>query len=181
MERYERDTEVLSLDGLAASQWYHAVQTAGHPVPTGFNWQGLAQGAALRARITEAEESLAWAEMSVAVYGRLSKEYPEKTFDQSEMYCRASTIEKHGIDGGHHLRNPDVIFDWFRETAPVDVAGVQALIDRLADPMTVEFEEQVVKPLRDLKERLHVLRALEEDCAIPQDIAAYFPFWHDLP
>ena len=191
MDELTRDTEVLSLSGSEALSWYQSVvaDQVGkgqggladvRGVPTDFQWPSLAQGAALRARLCESNESLAWADLAINVFGQLAAELPASRFAESEMLCRVSMIEKHG-QSSDGICDPKVVVDWFRESVPHDFDGTQRLIQRLAEEMSVDFESQVVSPLRDTKSCLNVIRALPDGCVIPDDVQKFLPLWVELP
>ena len=97
------------------------------------------------------------------------------------MHCVVAMIEKHGAESGQRLRDPDVIFDWFRQSQPEDYEGTLQLIQRLTAEMSEEFEADVVAPLRNTKSRLNVIRSLPESCTTPADIQQYFKLWAELP
>lgn len=182
LKEYCSDTEVLSQSGTAALTWYESIRDGGRRVRKDFDWLGLANGASLRARITDDEESLAWASLSSSVFQRLKREHPDADHDLGEMYCRAATIEKHGPKSDGSLGDPEVLFSWFRESVSASsVEEVQSLIDRLMDELTDEFVNEVVTPLRRMKTRMTVIRALPADCPVPDDIAQLLRLYHHLP
>ena len=181
MDEITRDTEVLSLDGEQALAWFRDTQSGSQPVPVGFQWQSLAAGAALRARISSDAESLAWAELAFDVFSRLSEEKPNGDFGESAMHCVVAMMEKHGVVTGDRLRDPDVIFDWFRESQPEDYEGTLRLIQQLTAEMSEAFETSVVAPLRNTKSRLNVIRLVPDSCEAPADIQQYLKLWGELP
>lgn len=181
LEEYCSDMEVLSQSGADALTWYESTRQGDRRVRTDFDWSGLAKGASLRARITDGDESLAWATLSSSVFQQLSREHPDGDHDLGEMYCRVATIEKHGVKSDGSLGDPDVLFCWFRESVTASVEDTQMLIDRLMDELTDEFVNEVVTPLRRMKTRMTVIRALPDDCAVPDDIAKLLLLYHQLP
>ncbi len=181
MDAITRDTEVLSLDGEQALAWLRATESGTKAVPAGFQWQSLAAGAALRARITSDTESLSWAEVAVDVFSRLSQEKPNSDFGESAMHCVVAMMEKHGVVAGDRLRDPNVIFQWFRESQPEDYEGTLKLIQQLTAEMSEEFETNVVAPLRNTKSRLNVIRSLPASCETPADIQPFVKLWGELP
>lgn len=181
MDEISRDTEVLSLTGEKALAWYQAIASGKRATASDFQWQSLAQGAALRARITEADESLAWAELATSVFDRLASETPAGSFAESSMYCRVAMIEKHGVQANDRLRDPAMLFQWFREEQPADYEGTLRLIQRLTDEMSEDFEAEIVSPLRNIKSRLNVIRALPSTCEVPEDVRQFVKIWADLP
>jgi len=182
LEEYCSDAEVLSQSGADALSWYTSTKDGGRRVRKDFDWSGLAKGASLRARITDGEESLAWASLSSNVFQNLRKENPDGDHDLGEMYCRVAMIEKHGVKSDGSLGDPEVLFAWFRESITIStVEETQRLIDRLMDELTDEFVDEVVTPLRQMKTRMTVIRALPKDCPIPDDISQLLRLYQQLP
>lgn len=181
LAEYCSDAEVLSQSGATALAWYESTKEGDRQVRKDFDWSSLAKGASLRARITDGDESLAWATLSSTVFRHLNQEHPDAGHDLGEMYCRVAMIEKHGAKTGGSLGDPDVLFAWFRENVTTSVEQTQSLIDRLMDELTDEFVNEVVTPLRRMKTRMTVIRALPDECPVPDDIAQLLRLYHHLP
>ncbi len=181
MDDFPADTDILSQTGAQALNWFQSVAAGSQKARQDFDWLGLAKGAALRARIHDREESLAWAELAVAAFLKLDTEQPGREHDHSGMYCRSAMIEKHGEQSGHGLRDANELYDWFRSRLPVDYDATLTLIRRLSEEMSAEFETEVVAPLREIRNRLTVIKSLPEDCLIPPDVEQFVKLYHQLP
>lgn len=181
MDEIYSDTEVLSLSGGEALEWFLAVSAKRRPTPVDFDWLGLAKGAALRARIADRDQSLAWAELCAAVYQQLGSVEPNASHDIGEMYCRVAMIELHGEQSGDDLRDPETVYCWFRETLPKSYEETLQLRERLMDEITDDYVNDVVKPLQAVKKRLTIIRAMPDNCILPPDLDEFSQLYHSLP
>lgn len=174
------DADTVIANGvLAAQRWLENAET--HPAAALFDWHGFAEAAATLAHgassITDAD---AWAAVSVRAYERLSlREEEPRLFELSAMNLRAAMIQRFGTCDGHLVRDVKILVEWFRRTAmPIHDAKRVAQELRSLPPEQWSKHVDRLRPLRALKNRISVFRALDDP---PSDVVPWLDLWSLLP
>jgi hypothetical protein len=174
---------LLKGEALAAQQWVENAESNPDSVP-GFNWHGLAEGAATNAHkavtLTDAD---AWAAISVRTYDRLAipaSDVERRSLELSAMHLRASMIERHGAAHEHPVRDPQTLVGWFRKTIPMPPKQAELEASQLRALPADRWSEHTdrVRALRALKNRIGVFRTLDEP---PDELRPWLRLWPLLP
>ncbi len=178
--------QILALSGTEALAWFRSIDEARISRRDEFNWYLLAEGTGLEAQVSPADDdSLAWAMICTCVYDRLAMEadtdFDSHIFASSSMHCRIAMMDRHGPISGDPVRDPAVVFSWFRKHLPTDYVGIQALLDRLDREDWRTIVVDVLRPLRFLKCRLNAINHLASFVEIPEDIQQYQAIMDRLP
>lgn len=107
--------EVLDLPPAALLAWVQQRINGELEASASFNWHGMAQVAAMNARVQET--SAIWAEIAILVYSWLAQRSEPRiaaSFRLSEMHVRAHQISLFGALSGHAIRDPQLLVTWFR-------------------------------------------------------------------
>jgi len=78
-----------------------------------FNWLGLAQCAADRARTMPSKSWACVAIEACRILVDMSPPEHQQNHERRAMFVRAGLINAQGADRGDPVTNPDVVFDWF--------------------------------------------------------------------
>ncbi|MBE9041397.1 hypothetical protein IQ235_11450 [Oscillatoriales cyanobacterium LEGE 11467] len=111
---------LLCQDVEIVREWLTSIIENKTKLPDNFNWLGLAEVAASRARkivLELTEKSLQWAEISIATYEILDRidtsvRSGDSSYTNSAMWLRVYLIGHLGFQNDRIL-NPQIIFDWF--------------------------------------------------------------------
>ena len=137
--------------------WLQRVRSGQEKVPEGFNWLGLAEGAAFNAR---SETDLTWTKVAISIYEDLanhSKNSDSHSFMLSSLNLRVYMIAKLGVVSGDAILDSDKIIHHFFSTVKFPYEWVEK---KASDWTRLELKE--IKELRRIKNYLAVIRFLME-------------------
>lgn len=150
-----------------------------------FNWLGLAEVAAQNTCSgngnKHSKPNLDWAKIAFAVY-----EYLERRSDTtdnwrislecSEMLLRTNIIISGGYDDNEEaLKNVDVVLRWFTQSLNVSFSEVEKRASSLH-----ELGRSEILALRQIKNRLSVIKVLYQNYSLPPEIAPEIEKWLSL-
>src|SRR5436190_15026549 len=124
MSKMDREN-LLSGRAATARDWFERTVRDAAAWPADFNWHGFAEGAALRARSCgdPVREADSWAEIALAVYGRLATEatdeFTRHTFELAAMNLRAWLISRFGAVAAHPVRDWSLLVNWFLRSTTI--------------------------------------------------------------
>jgi len=133
-----------------------------------FFWHGLAEGASYKATrtsyVNSNEDKLGWATIAVKIYAYMASTLhalAPDSFENSAMMLRAFMIGKYGNIPGHPLLDVGEVERWFFQRLPMTLVEAQ---NKCPLPLSV-YKNQIatVRELRAIKNRLNVIKALNED------------------
>lgn len=173
---------LLTGDVLTAKRWLENVEANPARLPSDFNWHGFAQGAANNAQAAATlSDADAWASISVHAYERRqSKHEQSASFELSAMHLRSWMIRRYGASEASPVRNPRMLVDWFRSRVTMPLADAEYETAKLRALPVERWSEHldVLRTLRALKNRINVLRTLDDP---PEEIRAWLNLWSQLP
>ena len=149
------------------------------------NWLGIAQGCATIAGSPAAgseETGKQWASISVRVYRKLreieSSQGIVESLQRSEMHLRSLFVIKYGDDPHSPIFNLDSIANWFLD----DVQDTPSDVHQAATVWR-QLPIDDIRKLRRLKNRISVLRNLEENDFLTNypTLQPWLKLWHILP
>ncbi len=112
--------DLLQQDACDVLAWVKQVREGKLQSPINFNWHGLAEAAAMEARLNYGNDSsvinLSWAEVATSIYdylGRRAGESAGESFLISSMLLRAAMIAECGAIPGHPVLDIDRVINWF--------------------------------------------------------------------
>lgn len=187
----KRENKLPSLDTLLQQspaqlyQWVQAIREGLEQVPQDFNWLGLAEAAALRARFgddqTSSQPDLEWAKVAILIYNQIISEATpvyRASLERSVMSLKAYLIDKLGIVPDDPILDVNQIVQWFFEKLHISLKEAEekaALWQSLA-------KEEILE-LRQIKNRLAIIKTLAESNLLPpnQELSAWLALREKLP
>lgn len=175
------------------SAWLESVRGGRREAPENFNWHGLAQTAASLAQEADAPEAqLGWARVAVAVYDWLAGQpgVAPDSFTASAMNLRADMISRLGDEPGHPVLDMSLVTGWFWDRLPMPfeeaeraAAAWREKLDSGKVSEMTEPEVEKVRSLRQIKNRLGVIRQLVAARRLPPDpeLGAWLALRERLP
>ena len=154
---------LLTKDSLTVQRWLDAVLSDHEAVSDEFNWLGLAQSSAQKARAqSDRVEALKWATIALSVYRYLATKRDVKSvsnsYELSAMSLRAAIICKFGIIIDHPVQNIQTIVTWFGERTSFERDKLILVIDKWR---LLPIEQ--IRELRQIKNRLSVIELLMDN------------------
>jgi hypothetical protein len=158
--------------------WIRSVWIGQQRAPEKFNWLGLADAAALRAR---SQQDLSWAKVASMLYERLADEADlsgREKYIESAMQLKAYMITKIGPVPGDSVLDINQILHWFFENLKF---SPEEATQKSTVWKTLSIED--IRELRLLKNRLSVLTLLVNSGKIKpnQELSAWLLLRNKLP
>ena len=159
-----------------------------HPHPNkDINWLGIAEIASSNTRIKSntMDVSLVWAEIAVLVYEYLSSPITKTnvshvSFECSAMFIRVYCIAQFGIQKNDMLRDPQTVVEWFLVNTGMSLDEAKAQSKKW-----IELPREQISALRQIKNRLNVVKELYKDRHVPSNslssIESWIAIWQELP
>jgi hypothetical protein len=152
---------LLQQDASDVLAWAKQVREGKLQSPINFNWHGLAEAAAMEARLNYGDDSpvlnLSWAEVATSTYDYLAKLAGEsgESFLISSMLLRAAMIAESGAILGHPVLDIDRVINWFFD-------GLKMSPDEAKQKATTWRNCSIneIRELRKIKNRLKVISVL---------------------
>jgi hypothetical protein len=201
-EAVELLNSLLELDCSQAKDWLSRVWQEEDQVPNGFNWLGLAEAAAFKARKEINPKlktpNLVCAEVATTIYDFLANREinsaTKESFWQSSMMLRAYMIRRFGVVSHDPVLDVEKITSWFLDGLD-QYQDVQAQISEWREAFTAyqqsvdqvqnleNFPLEKLQQLRRIKTRLGVLKFLYEDVRIKptEEISKWLAIRKHLP
>lgn len=154
--------ELLQQDACDVLTWVKQVREGKLQSPINFNWHGLAEAAAMEARLNYGDNSptlnLSWAEVATSIYdylANLAGESAGESFLISSMLLRVAMIADFGAIPGHPVLDIDQVINWFFDSLKMspDEAKQKA-------PNWRNCSINEIRELRKIKNRLKVIFVL---------------------
>lgn len=176
---------LLQEDVLHVLAWIDEVRMSRQEVPGNFNWLGLAEAAALRAR---SALDPAWARVAIAAYDQITG--PDKPRDREAILCssmqlRAYMIATLGPRPGDTVLDPEVVLNWFTANLPFSLDHATKVVASLRglDEQGMRQRIDEMRQMRRLKNRTFVLKTLSSSDRIQlsQEAQSWIALWDELP
>ena len=180
LQSSEQLNNLLQQDATYVQTWLKRIESHSLNPPEGFNWLGLAEAAAFKAR---SASNLAWAEVATWVYQRLVAEAnnnmrQKESLMISLMMLRATMITKLGAITGHLVLDIDQLTQWFNES----LMGSFEEVAKKAGNWR-EYQVEDIRDLRLIKNRLKVISILADSnkCVLDKELKAWLALREQLP
>ncbi len=166
-------------------QWVQSVRAGLKQVPHDFNWSGLAEAAALRARYgndqTSSQPDLEWAKVAILIYSYLMDEVdsPNRaSLEHSEMSLKAYLTGKLGAVPNDPILDVDQIIQWFFENLHISLDEAE----KKASSWRKLAKEEILE-LQQIKNRLAIIKTLADSNLLPpnQELSAWLALREKLP
>lgn len=152
------------------------ITIAEHKVPDNdFNWLGLAEVASTNTQnnTNSMETSLAWAQIAILVYEYLSSasiQTDRNSFECSAMLVRVYCIGRFGKQKNKKIRDPQIVVDWFLSNTSIS-------LDEAEEQAKRDLSLNQILELRQIKNRLNVLKELYKDGNVPANSLSSIENW----
>jgi hypothetical protein len=193
--------ELLEKKPEEVQTWWKNVCLGNQNVPDKFNWHGLADCAASKARelVNKFSEdhrySLIWAEVAVSIYEFLAQKYPNasESYLYSSMTLRAYMILNFGVISGYSVLDTNKIVKWFFDNLNISYQEAfiksadwqAAILTKNPEEMRKKFENNLedIRILRFIKTRLNVIKLLCQSSTFQpsQELKDWISLWKQLP
>ena len=166
-------TTLLASAPSAVKRWLTNVEPGQQSPSQKFDWLGLAEATASKAR---SEMDLDWAEIAISIYNQLARKVDSPSRKESLMYSqmnlRAFFISRLGPTANHLVLDPQPIVKWFFDNLRISVEEASEKASHWT-----ELDIESIRELRRIKNRLAPIKLLKDARMLPQDFDSMLSSW----